>query len=152
MTYVLVGSLTQYGGFYTLYTGWLFHCYMLNESICHFRGVRSILSHLFYFWWKILLAYKRHILLRLIWDCTVCLWPIYGFPGKNALKVKWINCSESIEFWTPWAGLWKFENTGLHLSYATTTIFWLFRTCLLHTSLTEILAMDGWMTCNFSLF
>ena len=39
-----------------LYTGRLFHCYMLDESICHFRGVRSILLLLFYFWWKILLA------------------------------------------------------------------------------------------------
>ena len=29
---------------------------MLEESICHFRGVGSILSLLFYFWWKTLLA------------------------------------------------------------------------------------------------
>ena len=27
-----------------LYTGRLFDCQMLDESICHFRGVRSILS------------------------------------------------------------------------------------------------------------
>ena len=33
-----------------------FHCYMLDESICHFRGVGSILSLLFYFRWKILCA------------------------------------------------------------------------------------------------
>ena len=26
-----------------LYTGRLFHCYMLDESICHLRGVRSTL-------------------------------------------------------------------------------------------------------------
>ena len=32
-----------------LYTGGLFHCYMLNESICHFRDVGSVLSLLFYF-------------------------------------------------------------------------------------------------------
>ena len=31
-----------------LYTGGLFHCYILDESICHFRGVRSIFSLLFY--------------------------------------------------------------------------------------------------------
>ena len=37
-------------------TLYFFHCYMLDESICHFRGVRSILSLLFYFCWKILLA------------------------------------------------------------------------------------------------
>ena len=29
---------------------------MLDESTCHFRGVKSILSFLFYFRWKILLA------------------------------------------------------------------------------------------------
>ena len=31
-----------------LYTGRLFHCYMLDESICHFSAVRSILLPLFY--------------------------------------------------------------------------------------------------------
>ena len=34
---------------YPLYTGRLFHCDMLDESNCPFRGVRSILSHLFKF-------------------------------------------------------------------------------------------------------
>ena len=29
---------------------------MLDKSVCRFRGVRSILSLLFYFRWKILLA------------------------------------------------------------------------------------------------
>ena len=29
---------------------------MLDESLCLFRGIMSILSLLFYFWWKILLA------------------------------------------------------------------------------------------------
>ena len=28
--------------FNPVYTGGLFHCYMLDESICHFRAVRSI--------------------------------------------------------------------------------------------------------------
>ena len=32
-----------------LYTDRLFHCYMLEDSICHLRGVGSILSLLFYF-------------------------------------------------------------------------------------------------------
>ena len=32
-----------------LYTGALFHWYMLDETICNFRGVGSILSLLFYF-------------------------------------------------------------------------------------------------------
>ena len=39
-----------------LYTGGLFDCCMLDESICHFRGIGSILSLLFYFLWKTLLA------------------------------------------------------------------------------------------------
>ena len=34
---------------YPFYTGRLFHCYTLDESICHFSGVRSVLSLLFYF-------------------------------------------------------------------------------------------------------
>ena len=32
-----------------LYTDGLFHYYMLDESICHLRGVKSILSLLFYY-------------------------------------------------------------------------------------------------------
>ena len=32
-----------------LYTGRLLHCYMLDKTIFHFRGVRSILLLLFYF-------------------------------------------------------------------------------------------------------
>ena len=32
-----------------LYTGGFFHCYMLEESNCHFRGVGYILSLKFYF-------------------------------------------------------------------------------------------------------
>ena len=42
--------------FNSLYTGGLFHCYILDESICHVRGIGSILSLLFYFHWKIMLA------------------------------------------------------------------------------------------------
>ena len=38
------------------YTGRLFHCYLLDESTCHFRDVGSIMSLLFYFGWKIPLA------------------------------------------------------------------------------------------------
>ena len=32
-----------------LYTGGLFHCYMLDESVFPCRGVGSVLSLLFYF-------------------------------------------------------------------------------------------------------
>ena len=34
----------KYCSFSPLYTGGLFHCCMLDKSICHFRGVESILS------------------------------------------------------------------------------------------------------------
>ena len=40
----------------TLYTGGPFHCYMLDKSICNFSSVGSLLSHLFYLKWNILLA------------------------------------------------------------------------------------------------
>ena len=39
---------TKPGSPLPLYTGGLFHFYMLDESICHFRGVRPILSLLFH--------------------------------------------------------------------------------------------------------
>ena len=45
--------------FKPLYTDRLFYCYMLDESICHFRDVGSILSLLFYFDGKILLAKNK---------------------------------------------------------------------------------------------
>ena len=32
-----------------LFTGRIFFCYMLDESVCHFRGVRSVLLLSFYF-------------------------------------------------------------------------------------------------------
>ena len=39
-----------------LYSDGFFHCYMLNKSIRPFRGVGSIFSLLFYFWWKTMLV------------------------------------------------------------------------------------------------
>ena len=36
------------------FTGRLFHCHMLDESIFHFRGVGSISSLLLYLWWELL--------------------------------------------------------------------------------------------------
>ena len=43
--------------FNPLYTVVIFHCYMLDESICHFRNRGSILSpSFFFFFMKILLA------------------------------------------------------------------------------------------------
>ena len=41
-----------------MYTGELFHCYMLYKSICHFRGVGSILSLFFIFNGKL---YKQSV-------------------------------------------------------------------------------------------
>ena len=39
-----------------LYTGGLFHCYKLDKSICHFRGVGSIFVAFLLFSMEILLA------------------------------------------------------------------------------------------------
>ena len=82
--------------FNPLYTVGLFHCCMLDESIRHLRGVGSILSLLFYFWWKILLANNvdpdqtsHSVASDLVLHChIVCLWPFYGFPDKNGLNTK----------------------------------------------------------------
>ena len=41
--------LSEQTPFNLLYTGRLFHYYMLDEPICHFKGVGSILSLLCYF-------------------------------------------------------------------------------------------------------
>ena len=81
-----------------LYTDRLFYCYMyiLDEYICYFTGVGSILLLLpfffFFFFEKsckqsMFNLIRRHIMWRLIWACTVCLWPFYGFPGKNGLRL-----------------------------------------------------------------
>ena len=49
--------MVAYDGLHNpLCTGGLFHCDLLDESICHFCGVESILSILFNISWKILLA------------------------------------------------------------------------------------------------
>ena len=40
----------------SLYTGRLFHCYVLDEFICHFRSVGFIYRFYSIFLWKILLA------------------------------------------------------------------------------------------------
>ena len=42
-------SYNDYKYYNPLYTVGLFHCYMLDKSICHFRGGGYILSLLFYF-------------------------------------------------------------------------------------------------------
>ena len=60
-------------------------CWMLDEFICHFRGVGSILLLIFYFLWKILLADNVDIKWRLIWVCTVFYDPLTG------VQVKWVK-------------------------------------------------------------
>ena len=42
-----------------LHTGRVFHCYMLDESICHFGGIRYFVAYIL-FWWKLLLANAVH--------------------------------------------------------------------------------------------
>ena len=42
-------QLLHFWHFNPLYTDELFHCYMLDKSICHLKGVRSTLLLLFYF-------------------------------------------------------------------------------------------------------
>ena len=44
----LLNQVTHRRAMYPLHTGGLFHCYMLDESICPFKGVGSILSVLSY--------------------------------------------------------------------------------------------------------
>ena len=50
-----------------LYTGGFFHCYMLDESICRFRGVGSILLHLFLMENQDLM-FKAHLAFKLATD------------------------------------------------------------------------------------
>ena len=58
------------------YTGGLFHCYMLDESIFHFRGYFVgfilFLKEIYYFQTMQTLI-RRHMMMRLIWVCIVCL-------------------------------------------------------------------------------
>ena len=63
----------------------------MDESICHFRSVGSILSLLFYFRWKILFANNvdpdqtpHDVASNLGVHCVPMTF--YGFPGKNGLK------------------------------------------------------------------
>ena len=64
---------------------------MLNESICHFRGVWSISSLLFHFFlWNVLLANNvdpnqmpHYVASDLALHCLPMT--LYGFPGKNGL-------------------------------------------------------------------
>ena len=39
-----------------MYSGGLCHCYIMGKSICHFRGVGSVICFYSRFLWKILLA------------------------------------------------------------------------------------------------
>ena len=99
--------------FNPLYTGGLFHSDMLDESICHFWGIGSMLSLLFCFRWNILLAktvdpyqtphnIRRHIMWQLIWVCTVCLWPFYGLPDEI-----WLTTDLSDKILVLYMALWS---------------------------------------------
>ena len=86
-----IAGIIQISKVKPLYTVGLFHCYMLDESICHFRGVRSILLLLFHFFlWKVLLAkivdpnqMPNYVASDLALHCLPMT--LYGFPGKNGL-------------------------------------------------------------------
>ena len=63
---------------------------MVDQSICHFRGVGSIMPLLFYFLWKFLLAntvdsnqMPNYVASDLGLHCLPMTF--YGFPGKNGL-------------------------------------------------------------------
>ena len=63
---------------------------MLEESICHFRGIRSTLSLLFYFWWKIRLSntvdpVQKPYYLESDLDLHGFPFTAYRFSGKNGL-------------------------------------------------------------------
>ena len=58
---------------------------MLAQYICHFRGVGSILSLLFYFWMENPIS-KHHDASGLGPHCLPKT--LYGFPSKNGLTVK----------------------------------------------------------------
>ena len=63
----------------------------LDKSICHFWGIRSVLSLLFYFLWKILLANNVDFVQTphdVASDPGLHCLPLtvfMGFPGKNGL-------------------------------------------------------------------
>ena len=65
--------------FNSLYTGGLFHCYMLDRSFCHSRGVLGLICHFksvfdgnsCYHSLKTLI--RCHIMWHLTWVCTCCL-------------------------------------------------------------------------------
>ena len=132
--------------FNPLYTGRLFHCYILDEAICHFRGVGSILLLLFYLWWKILLGtvctlIRRHIMWRLNRVCTVCLWPFLRFPGKNGLnvvRVGWNITVHNNEQWTM-----KFE---IKMNYELWNIFTLF---IFKLTIKTVCCILGFLYCSF---
>ena len=77
-----------------VYIGELYHCYMLGKSIFSFSGFRVYFVAYFYSIFdgkfcqqKMQTLIRGHILWHLIWVCTICLLPFYGFLRKNVLTV-----------------------------------------------------------------
>ena len=66
-----------------LYTSGLLHSRGIG-SVCRFY---SIFDGKF-FKLKLKTLIRHHIMWCVILVCTVCLWPFYGFPGKNGLNFK----------------------------------------------------------------
>ena len=81
---------------------------MLDKPICHFRGIKSILSIflLFYFWWQILLAntvdpdlMPHYVASDLGLHCLSLT--LLRFPGKNRFKMKLYKLNPKWSTWKP---------------------------------------------------
>ena len=83
---------------YPLYTDRLFHCYMLDESICHFRDVRSILSFFFFFFFFLFLCHVTIVsggggaegggIIFCPYNVTLSVCPAIHLSAHHTLKVK----------------------------------------------------------------
>ena len=71
--------------FKPLYTGRLFHCYILDKSICHFRGVGSI-----FFFFSILMENPVSKQCRPLSDAT---WSVASDLGLHCLPMTLLQVS-----------------------------------------------------------
>ena len=109
-----------------MYTDGPFHCYMLDESICHFRGVGPILSLLFYFWWKILLANNvdpDQTPLWLHFCCFAGRWPVV-VRNRRGTRLTWIMWRRNGEYVLLELLTWPADPVGEIPAYAKLAEFW----------------------------
>ena len=76
---------------------------------------------------------RRHMLWRLIWVCTVCQWPFYGFPGNSGLmttvrvfRYMFNLCASFFPFW-----FWKWGVDFDFIDSRSLLILLLYRHCLI---------------------